>query len=82
LPFNESFTAAVVKREEAKNRTVGEGGLFHRYQFFTPAIFMGYIAFVVMIAILYIGLTMIGGIEVSYAAFEKEAGPAAQKKQQ
>lgn len=46
--------AVVVKRDStAKNWTTGEGGLFHRYQFFTPAIFMGYIAFVVMIAILY-----------------------------
>lgn len=47
--------AVVMEREEAaKNRTTGEGGLFHRYQFFTPAIFMGYIAFVVMIGILYV----------------------------
>ena len=37
-----------------KNQTAIEGGLFHRYQFFTPAIFMGYIAFIVMIAILYV----------------------------
>ncbi|KAI5795043.1 BIG/ATPase V1 complex, subunit S1 [Geopyxis carbonaria] len=63
------------------NRTHRVGGLFENYQFFTPGIFMGYIAFVFMAMILYVGLSAVSGLEVSYGAFEKENGPGAQKKQ-
>lgn len=65
-----------------ENGTVVVGGLFHRYQFFTPAIFMGYMALFLMLAILYVGLSAVSSIEVSYGAFEKDMGPAAAKKQQ
>jgi hypothetical protein len=42
---------SVEDREDAvKNQT--QGGLFHRYQFFTPGIFMGYLAFFLLLSIL------------------------------
>lgn len=69
-------------RAEKGNETVVGGGLFHRYQFFTPAIFMGYMALFLMLGILYVGLSAVSSIQVSYGAFEKEMGPAAAKKAQ
>ncbi|KAF8538523.1 vacuolar ATP synthase subunit S1-domain-containing protein [Trichophaea hybrida] len=65
-----------------KNQTTIGGGLFHRYQFFTPGIFMGYLAFFLLISILYVGLSAVSSIQVSYGSFDKEMGPAVQKKQQ
>lgn len=35
-----------------------------------------------LLSILYIGISAIAGLEVSYMAFSKEMGPQAQKKQQ
>ncbi|KAJ9142682.1 BIG1-domain-containing protein [Pleurostoma richardsiae] len=55
--------------------------LFEKYQFFTPGLFMIFIAVLVMLAILYAGLSALSSLEVSYGAFDKEMGPAAQKKQ-
>jgi hypothetical protein len=43
---------------------------------------MGLLALVIMLAILYAGISAISSLEVSYGAFDKEMGPAAQKKQQ
>jgi len=56
--------------------------LFEKYQYFTPAIFMGLVALVVLLSILYYGISALSSLEVSYGAFDKEMGPAAQKKQQ
>jgi hypothetical protein len=42
---------------------------------------MGLIAAAIMISILTVGLRALSSLEVSYGAFEKEMGPAAQKKQ-
>ncbi|KAI9158785.1 hypothetical protein HJFPF1_06783 [Paramyrothecium foliicola] len=56
--------------------------LFEKYQFFTPGIFMAIITAVVLFSILYGGLAGLASLQVSYGAFEKEMGPAAQKKQQ
>ncbi|KAJ3498775.1 hypothetical protein NLG97_g844 [Lecanicillium saksenae] len=56
--------------------------LFEKYQFFTPGIFMGIITAIVLFSILGVGIKALGSLEVSYGAFEKEMGPAAQKKQQ
>jgi hypothetical protein len=66
---------------KAGNSTVDHRGLFEKYQFFTPGIFMGLIALIVMLSILGVGLTALSSLEVSYGAFDKEMGPAAQKKQ-
>ncbi|KAK8004461.1 RTC4-like domain-containing protein [Apiospora arundinis] len=56
--------------------------LFEKYQFFTPGIFMGLIAVVVLMSILGAGISALSSLEVSYAAFDKDMGPTAQKKQQ
>ncbi|KAK3378555.1 BIG/ATPase V1 complex, subunit S1 [Podospora didyma] len=53
--------------------------LFEKYQFFTPGIFMVFVALVVMLSILTVGLKALVSLEVSYGAFDKDMGPAAQK---
>ncbi|KAL1855764.1 hypothetical protein VTK73DRAFT_8476 [Phialemonium thermophilum] len=55
--------------------------LFEKYQFFTPGIFMALIVAAVMLSILGVGLKAVASLQVSYGAFDKEMGPAAQKKQ-
>ncbi|KAI1106124.1 BIG1-domain-containing protein [Jackrogersella minutella] len=56
--------------------------LFEKYQFFTSGIFTGLVAFVILMSILYAGIAAVASLEVPYGAFDKEMGPAAQKKQQ
>ncbi|KAG8413239.1 hypothetical protein J3458_012826 [Metarhizium acridum] len=56
--------------------------LFEKYQFFTPGIFMGLVVAIVLLSILGAGIRGLASLEVSYGAFDKEMGPAAQKKQQ
>lgn len=46
------------------------------------ALFMGLSVMVLLLLILYVGLTAISGLEVSYKAFDKEMAPQNQKKQQ
>lgn len=45
-------------------------------------IFMGLLVSVVLFLILYVGISAIANLEVSYFAFSREMGPAAQRKQQ
>ncbi|KAK6007037.1 hypothetical protein QM012_006045 [Aureobasidium pullulans] len=56
--------------------------LFEKYQFLSPGIFMGGVVSILLFSILYVGISAIANLEVSYMAFSKEMGPAAQKKQQ
>ena len=42
---------------------------------------MGIIASLIILSILGVGISAISSLEVSYGAFEKEMGPAQQKKQ-
>ncbi|KAL9079793.1 MAG: hypothetical protein Q9157_001365 [Trypethelium eluteriae] len=58
--------------------------LFETYQFLSPetGLFMGGVVTLLLLLILYVGVTAIASLEVSYMAFSKEMGPAAQKKQQ
>ena len=44
-------------------------------------IFMSLIVLVVVLSILTVGLKALASLEVSYGAFDKDMGPAAQKKQ-
>ncbi|ODA77394.1 hypothetical protein RJ55_07023 [Drechmeria coniospora] len=44
-------------------------------------IFMALIVALLLLSILYVGIKALSSLEVSYGAFEKEMGPAAQKKQ-
>lgn len=55
--------------------------LFQKYTFFTPGIFMGLVVSFILVMILYVAISAVASIQVSYAAFDKENGPAAQKKQ-
>ncbi|KAI1367409.1 ER protein BIG1 [Xylaria arbuscula] len=68
-----------IRRQENNNTKLP---LFEKYQYFTPGIFMGLIALVVLMSILYGGISALASLQVSYGAFDKEMGPAAQKKQQ
>jgi hypothetical protein len=43
---------------------------------------MGLLVSFLLLAILSLGIKALGSLEVSYAAFEKDMGPAQQKKQQ
>lgn len=43
---------------------------------------MGLITGIILISILSVALSAISSLQVPYAAFDKEMGPAAQKKQQ
>ncbi|KAI4195205.1 MAG: hypothetical protein LQ350_007327 [Teloschistes chrysophthalmus] len=67
------------KRE---NITLPDAPLFERYQYFTPGIFMGLLVAIPLFLIGYVGVAGVGSLQVSYAAFDKEMGPAAQKKVQ
>jgi hypothetical protein len=71
-------TSAHYKRA---NSTSNEGGLFERYQYFTPGLFMGFAAIIPLFLILLVGIRALTSLEVSYFAFSKEMGPNAQKKQ-
>ncbi|KAK3997492.1 BIG/ATPase V1 complex, subunit S1 [Cladorrhinum sp. PSN332] len=63
------------------NSTGNHLPLFEKYQFFTPGVFMSLIVVIVILSILSVGLRALASLEVSYGAFDKEMGPAAQKKQ-
>ncbi|KAG7289097.1 hypothetical protein NEMBOFW57_005460 [Staphylotrichum longicolle] len=64
-----------------KGNSTDNLSLFEKYQFFTPGIFMAFIVLIVVLSILGVGLKALASLEVSYGAFDKEMGPAAQKKQ-
>ncbi|KAI9840807.1 MAG: hypothetical protein M1837_001280 [Sclerophora amabilis] len=63
------------------NTTLVDGPLFERYQFLTPGLFMGILTALVLLSILSVGINGVSSLQVSYAAFDKEMGPSAQKKQ-
>ncbi|KAL6708682.1 hypothetical protein ACN47E_002378 [Coniothyrium glycines] len=65
----------------AKRANSTQGGLFERYQYFTPGLFMGFAAIIPLFLILLVGIRALTSLEVSYFAFSKEMGPNAQKKQ-
>lgn len=78
--FNTELKRDTTFVKRAENATQ-EGGLFERYQYFTPGLFMAFAAMIPLVVILGVGLKAIASIEVSYFAFSKEMGPAAQRKQ-
>jgi hypothetical protein len=41
---------------------------------------MGFLVSFILLAILSVGMAALGSLQVSYGAFDKEMGPAAQKK--
>ncbi|KAK3325433.1 BIG/ATPase V1 complex, subunit S1 [Apodospora peruviana] len=78
LKRSEPLSAFIGQR--ANNETRDNRPLFEKYQFFTPGIFMGLLALVLILSILAVGLSALSSLQVSYGAFDKEMGPAAQKK--
>ena len=48
---------------------------------FPLGLFMGLLVSFLLVSILYVGINGVASLQVSYAAFDKEMGPAAQKKQ-
>ncbi|OAL53256.1 BIG1-domain-containing protein [Pyrenochaeta sp. DS3sAY3a] len=82
-PFGESVRMEL-KRDlssHIKRANATQGGLFERYQYFTPGIFMGFAAIIPLFLILIVGIRALTSLEVSYFAFSKEMGPNAQRKQ-
>ncbi|OAP62460.1 hypothetical protein AYL99_04663 [Fonsecaea erecta] len=63
------------------NQTMIDGPLFDKYQFFTPGIFMGYLVGFLLLLILYVAISGVASLQVTYAAFDKEQGQLATKKQ-
>ncbi|KAJ4123302.1 hypothetical protein NW768_009836 [Fusarium equiseti] len=80
-PLHMDLKRDVSDGSKAGNNTRDTRGLFEKYQFFTPGIFMALITAIVLFSILGVGLRALASLEVSYGAFEKDMGPAAQKKQ-
>lgn len=69
------------KRASNDTITLPDGPLFERYQFLTPGLFMGFLVAFILVMILYVAINGVASLQVSYAAFDKELGPVAQKKQ-
>ena len=76
-----------LKRDFADHKRASNGTgtprsvpLFEKYQFFGPGLFMGLLITILLLPILYVGISGISSLEVSYAAFDKEMGLSAQKK--
>ncbi|KAI9728989.1 MAG: hypothetical protein M1828_000074 [Chrysothrix sp. TS-e1954] len=70
----------VTTRASSANSTAPP--LFERYNFLSPGIYMGLVAAFLLLPILYVGVSAVASIEVSYHAFSKEMGPGAQRKAQ
>ncbi|EPY49988.1 BIG1 family ER membrane protein [Schizosaccharomyces cryophilus OY26] len=60
---------SLVRNQQEQNVTSTEGSLFDRYQFFTPGIFMGYLALAVLVPTLIISCKLLSSIQISYHAF-------------
>ncbi|KAL5615501.1 hypothetical protein BROUX41_005546 [Berkeleyomyces rouxiae] len=82
----ESAFKSDLKRDEASafksNSSVDSRPFFEKYELFNAGIYMALVAASVLMTILFVGLKALGSLEVSVAAFDKDMGPAAQKKQQ
>ena len=74
-----------IHNRASKNSSSGNSTslpLFEKYQYFTPGLFMGLLVSFILSMILYVAISGLGSLQVSYAAFDSMNGPAAQKKQQ
>jgi hypothetical protein len=84
-PFGE-YQQIELKRDlsshDKQANSTNVGGLFERYQYFTPGLFMGFAAIVPLFLILLVGIRALLSLEVSYFAFSKDMGPNSQRKQQ
>ncbi|KAM5467338.1 hypothetical protein MferCBS49748_004051 [Microsporum ferrugineum] len=82
LTFKREFQSHPSRDDKPKKRN--KSSLFSEYQFLSPGLFMGLITTAILGTILYVGLSALTSLQVSYASFDKENGPAgaAGKKQQ
>ncbi|WBW74701.1 ER membrane protein, chaperone for V-type ATPase, BIG1 family [Schizosaccharomyces osmophilus] len=58
-----------VRNQDNQSVSTTDGSLFDRYQFFTPGIFMGYLALVVLVPTLIISCKLLSSVQISYHAF-------------
>ncbi|KEF51417.1 uncharacterized protein A1O9_12566 [Exophiala aquamarina CBS 119918] len=72
----------VASGNKTENQTMIDGPLFDKYQFFTPGIFMGFLTGFLLLSILYVAVSAVASLQVTYAAFDKETGALAGKKAQ
>ncbi|KAK2871879.1 hypothetical protein FQN49_002733 [Arthroderma sp. PD_2] len=82
LSFKREFQGHASRDDKPKDKKTGS--LFTEYQFLSPGLFMGLMATIILGTILYVGLSALSSLQVSYSSFDKENGPAgtAGKKQQ
>merc|ERR1711977_457407 len=73
-PLHMDLKRDIYARERNESGVVDRRPLFEKYNFLSPGLFMG------LLAILSVGIGAISSLEVSYGAFDKEMGPAAQQK--
>ncbi|KAL2010031.1 hypothetical protein VTN00DRAFT_5838 [Thermoascus crustaceus] len=77
MELKRDYAAHTRRDDSTDNRSV-----FEKYQFFTPGLFMCFIASFICLAIFYVGLSALTSLQVPYAAFERDTAPGSQKKQQ
>lgn len=88
-PFKDTLHTELKRDVSAHNKprvaannteSTNHGGLFETYQFLNPGLFMAISAMIPLLLILLGGIRALTSLEVSYFAFSKEMGPAAQRK--
>ncbi|KAH7306063.1 BIG/ATPase V1 complex, subunit S1 [Rhexocercosporidium sp. MPI-PUGE-AT-0058] len=79
-PLHMDLKRDIYARERNVSGTVDRRPLFEKYNFLSPGLFMGLLVTLLLLAILSVGISAISSLEVSYGAFDKEMGPAAQQK--
>ncbi len=83
LDLKRGLSSTNSKRDSSGDKPIlPDGPLFERYSFLSPGLFMGIFVTLILLSILYVGISAIASLQVTYAAFDKEMGPAAQKKAQ
>ncbi|KAI5302213.1 hypothetical protein KEM56_000913 [Ascosphaera pollenicola] len=70
------------QKEDGEKTNDIPGGVFERYQFLSPGIFMGLFASLLFVIIISVGITAITSLEISYGSFVKDNSPQAAKKAQ
>lgn len=72
---------ALGKRDDSAN-TVTPSGLFTRYQYFSPGIWMAYMVLLpILLPAIFIGVKVIGSMQIPLSAFEPPRGSNAKKQQ-
>jgi len=86
LPIADMVHSGELRRSLAKrkdgtstNQTVVDGPLFDKYQFLNPGIFMGGLVALLLLSILYVGVSALSSLQVTYGAFDKDQGQLAKK---